>query len=463
MPSRPMTRSSASLAIAVLLCVLASAACGRQPPPLILLVTVDTLRADRLGAYGSPLELTPNLDRLASESVVFEQAVTPAPFTLAALGALHTGRYPEELGIGTNASILPDDVDTLATLLHADGWRTGAVTSNYVLGAQTGIARGFERYDHELTTRERNRGVADRAGEDTTRAAVRMLDALRAERDERIFLWVHYQDPHGPYTPPAACSAPPGPPPEGVVDGILPVAKNQRGFDAIPRYQALGDEQQTLAYRAAYDGEVRCVDRAIGTLLDAVRSRGLLDGALVLFTADHGESLGEGGVWYSHGTQLDAAQLRVPLFLRMPGRSPERRAEVASLLDVAPTLLARIGVPAPESAHGRDLLASGAGEQSRTVLLSTLDEALPERRVGIVADGYRYVMVLQGRGPKERLTRLGAELEDLAAAQLQRAGAMRLQLTAGFAGLASRRPARTLELSAQEKERLRALGYVHDP
>jgi len=440
-----------------------AAACASQPPQLVLLVSVDTLRADRLGSYGSPLGLTPALDRLADGSILFETTLAPAPFTLPSVAAMLTSRLPTSLGVRSNRSILPDGVPTLAGMLRDAGWRTGAVTSNYVLRTETGIDRGFEHYDHELGAQEQNRELPERAAPETTAAAVEMLDALLAEPGGPVLLWVHYQDPHGPYTAPEDCAAEPGPPPPGVEDRDLPFSRSDRGFGSLPRYQRLGDVRQSRHYRAAYHAEIRCLDRSIGALLEAVEARGLMPETLVLMTADHGESLGERGVWFAHGSRLDDAQTRVPLLVRLPGGTGERRDELASLLDVAPTLLAAVGLDPPPGAEGRDLLQPAprpAGPDGRVLLLSTLDEVAPELRLAVVADGQRYVRVA-GAGPvQERVAPLGAESAGTAPGAGELA-AMRRRLAAEVARLGPARPERRVALDADEIERLRALGYLH--
>ena len=175
---------------------------GPAPPRLLLLLTVDTLRADHLGAYGSELGLTPNLDALARESLVFTAAYAASAFTLPSMGALLTGHYPESLGLWSNESLVPDTAPTLAEELRRRGWRTGAVVSNFVLRRSSGLDRGFDLFDDEFPDWETTRGVPERTASDTTDAALATLGAC-AEAASRCFLWVHYQDPHGPYTPPA--------------------------------------------------------------------------------------------------------------------------------------------------------------------------------------------------------------------------------------------------------------------
>ncbi|TFG93919.1 MAG: hypothetical protein E4H11_07765, partial [Myxococcales bacterium] len=227
---------------------IAAVGCARTPPPrVLLLVTVDTLRADHLGAFGSDLGLTPHLDALARESLVFEAAYAAAPLTLPSLATLFTGRYPEELGIRSNESTLPAGVPTLATELRARGWRTGAVISNFVLREGSGLARGFDRYDDALPRREAVRRWPERIARDATDAALGFLDACAAER---CFVWVHYQDPHGPYDPPPGRREGQLPRASEAPDARrrLPVASDHAGIGAIPAYQFLGGRRDVAFY-----------------------------------------------------------------------------------------------------------------------------------------------------------------------------------------------------------------------
>jgi len=171
--------------------------------PDVFLLTVDTLRADRLAVYGSGRSLTPRLDGLAAESLVFEHAYAPAPFTLPSVSSLHTGRHPLVTGVTSNLGVIPEAVPTLAERLQQAGWRTGAVVSNFALRRVTGLDRGFDHYDDRFNQVERNRNQPERIAQDTREAALALLDRMMEAGEAPVFLWVHFQDPHGPYTPPS--------------------------------------------------------------------------------------------------------------------------------------------------------------------------------------------------------------------------------------------------------------------
>lgn len=446
-------------AVVVLLC----AACGSSDPPRrLLLVSVDTLRADHLGAYGGPPGLTPHLDALAAESVLFERVFAPAPFTLPSVGALLTGLYPDESGLVGNFFQLADDVPTLATLLAERGFATAAVVSNPVLRAAAGLGRGFGVYDDTLDGRDPLRGLPERDAERTTAAALAALDDLLDRADGALFLWVHYQDPHGPYTPPAGYREAHLDAERARDDGRRKLSLRPAGTatGGIPDYQYVPGADEVAFYRAGYAGEVSYVDQQIGRLLAGVEARGLGD-ALVAFTADHGEGLGGRDYWFDHGEQLTDPHVRVPLLLRIPGRSAERRTELASLVDLAPTLLAALDVSAPATS-GRDLLGRLPSLPWHAVLLRG---AAPSDRVGVVSGGHKLIATPSEGGLREELYREGAEAgpDDLVDEAALRGWWMRRRLSSLVAKQAFRTPRRQSDLSEEERIQLRALGYAPAP
>jgi arylsulfatase len=456
---RPV-RYAATLLGAVLVLSCGDGGDGRRD---LLLVTVDTLRADRLGAYGSGLGLSPHLDELASESLVFSHAFSTASYTLPAVISLLTGRLPDELGIRANVSVFRGDVPTLATRLWNQGWSTGAVVSNAILKRRVGIHAGFERYDDALPQWERNRSVPERIAADTTDAALAMLESLHAEGDGPVFLWIHYQDPHGPYAPPPGYRERYLEPERRAPDGArrLPIDESQVGDAGIPAYQRIGDEREVGFYRAGYDGEIRYVDEEVGRLLRSVRERELMDEPVVVFTADHGEGLGEDDYWFAHGEYLTDPIVRVPLFVRAPGLAPARRDDVASLIDLVPTITRLVGADPPVGYPGRDLLAPGASSESSRALLTT-GRISKVPREGLVSGGYHYLVSLTESGPRERLFRVGRPDREIGSER----GDLLDALRAEHLELKQRHRAGSEELRALEPEELRqleALGYLRRP
>jgi arylsulfatase len=352
---------------AVAACAVALAACTDSAPVArarrVVLITCDTLRADRLGAYGYPLPTSPEVDRFARESIVFEEAYTTAPWTGPALSSLLTGRMPEEVGVGRgNRFYMPADVRTLAEAVFDGGIPTGAVVSNWVLRrpspsrGDVGVAQGFVHFDDEMKSAEPNREAFERDAEGTTDAAIRWLDKQKQANTDRFFLWVHYQDPHGPYAPPAenarAFERP------LTSEAEVPTGETNSGKDQIPKYQAIAGQQQPESYRIRYDGEVRTFDQGFGRLIEWLRKSDWFDDALIVFTADHGESLGEHGYWFCHGENLNREVVRVPFVVHFPKGAThpiarpaggyQRFAPIVGHLDLWPTVIDAFGLtPTP--------------------------------------------------------------------------------------------------------------------
>ncbi|MCP3984110.1 MAG: sulfatase [bacterium] len=438
------------------------AACSGSPPEGLILISIDTLRADRLAAYGGELGLTPHLDALANKSLVVRNAFAPAPFTLPSVGAMLTGRYPDELGIQNNTAVLPDQIPTLASWLGQHGWRTAAVVSNFVLRKKTRLDRGFDYYDAAMRSRERVRGLPERGADGTTTSALRLLDLVSGRGSGPIFLWVHYQDPHGPYTAPAEWDAPAGPPPRGVEDRTLPVSTDDQGSGALPRYQALGDRRDTASYRAAYHAEIRFVDEQVGRLLDGIDRRGLLEDSVVIFTADHGESLGESDRWFAHGEALTASETAVPMFLRIPDGEVGELPRLGSPLDVFPTALAALGIEPPPHFSGEDLLDGTEREAPRTLWLSNLSVG-SVRRQALLSDGIRYIVTRRSLGEVEELTWYGGEQDQGRDISPERRASLRSTFRELRTRLAAPRPGKQQDLTREECQNLRALGYLIEP
>jgi choline-sulfatase len=320
-PAEREFASRRAAGVAIFTLVAALSACARpQPPQHLLLVTLDTFRADRVGAYGHNGGLTPNLDRLAAEGVRFDAAWSSAPLTLPSHATLLTGLQPVAHGLRQNGSgTLAADVETLATRLAAEGFRTGAWVSAFVLNHRFGLARGFATYDDEIAQRPgRPAGMeAQRPGRDVVDRA---LAWFQTRDGRRQFLWVHLFDAHAPYEPP---------------------------------------EPSRSKAVSPYDGEIAETDAQLGRLLAALDAAGLAKETLVVVAADHGEALGDHGE-PTHGLLLYEPTIRVPLVVRATGRLAPGGAVTTpvGLVDLAPTIASLLGVswPTPPSpTNGRDL------------------------------------------------------------------------------------------------------------
>lgn len=312
--------------------------------PNVLLITVDTLRADHLGAYGYALPTSPELDRIAREGVVFTDAVTPVPTTAPALASLLTSRHANGHGVRENFAELPEEMATIAEAFSAAGYATAGFYGNGAI--RNGFGQGFETFepfaDHWF--------FKDTAGADK---AIAWLATV----EEPWLLWIHFMDPHGPYnsSPPARSKALvyPNTP---RLERVLPHAETNYGFGVVPKYQRLPKHTKVVDYVRRYDGEIIGTDVEIGRLRDALERHGVLDETLLVVTADHGESLGEERYFFQHGTLLNDSSVRIPLILRHPGLAAGTRNETpASLVDLFPTIAALAGVDVPAGLVGRDL------------------------------------------------------------------------------------------------------------
>jgi len=329
------------LLIAVAASVVAVWLRASRAPPGVVLVSIDTLRADRVGAYGSSAGLTPNLDRMAATGVVFENAWTTAPLTVPAHTSMLTGLLPPVHGLRTNArgqrlpAATARPYATVAEVFRREHYRTAAFVSASVLrGARTGLDAGFDVYDDVAA-------AAPGALHDSERDGVETVDAALAwvrSSEERFFLWVHLFDPHAPYD---------APPPWGAGSSHV------------------GDAE-------GYDAEVRYADHALGRLRDGLRDAGFGD-AVIVVVSDHGEGLGAHGE-STHGYLLHEETLHVPFVISAPGLVAEggRRQEPVSVGDVAPTLVTLAGISLPPMMDGRPLFAGGSHRKERVPYAESL-------------------------------------------------------------------------------------------
>lgn len=328
---------STSRGFAIAICIFALFGCSRakspgsarRGPPNVVVITVDTLRADRLGCYGFAGARTPHIDRLASEGVRVARASVSSPITLPSHTSIFTGLEPPAHGVRNNGTYrVPDQLETLAERFKRSGYRTHAVVSAEVLNHRFNLSQGFDEYDDALWTESRGSGVVyrERPAERTIDRALQVLSALPAfQSQERIplFLWVHLFDPHWPYSPP--------------------------------------QEDAKLA-ETPYDGEIAYVDRQIGRLVKALEDAKILDNTIFVLTSDHGESLGEHGE-ATHAIFIYESTIRVPLIVRYPRELPTGKVyeHPVRSVDLMPTILALAGIET-HATQGVDLSSALAGE-----------------------------------------------------------------------------------------------------
>jgi arylsulfatase len=443
----PLAPLRCGFAVALVTCA-TSLGCHFSEPELpaprhLVLITVDTLRADRLGAYGYAEANTPAIDALARESLRFERAYAHASATVPSMASLFTGRLPARTGVVNNAGRIPAGVPTLTERLRADGFDTAAFIGNWALRRGRGFERAFETYTRSFAGREAVRLHPENPGQRLTDLAADWLAKRDAAR--RFFLWVHYQEPHGPYQPPGFETQ--GDATEG---RVLTRSGSNSGRGAIPDYQWLGHGRLD-EYLARYDGEVSEADYQVGRLLDALRERELLDATLLIFTADHGEAFGEEDLFLAHGEGLGEVLVRVPLLLRLPGRRAGVRSDAVRLIDVAPTALTLLGVGAADL-PGMSLFA----EEGDRITAAQMEPIRGTRRWRSVRDG-RFELRESGAGMLELrdLERGGTPLAHGEEAEVRsRLGAALREL----APWAENRSAP--DLTDEDRQGLRALGYL---
>ena len=425
--------------------------------PNLVLIYVDTLRRDHLSCYGRERWTTPSFDRLAAGSVQFRNATSPASHTVPAVCSVMTCRYPHSRGLARGEPFqLPGDSLTLAGLLRGAGYRTAAFIGNYILGRDydTRIWQGFEVFDDRFPQRESERRIPEREAGALSRAAVSWI---RAHRDQRFFLWLHFQDPHGPYTPP-----------EGPANGsllteygpqrVVPLAPDNFSPGGIPVYQCLGGEDDPCHYLAGYDGEISHTDRHVGLVLSWLRRLGLYEETVVVLLSDHGEAMEDDhGYYFCHGHDLTEDQVRVPLLLHVPGEGGGRVvSREVSTLDLFPTLLGLAGVEVPPGLPGRDLLSATDEPGTEEVVLTFTGGGIRAIRSGpwkLIQRGGRTFLYNTDLDPEETVDLSGEERERT----LRMTRAMKnARAAAGRPGAGGT----TAGWNDYVRRRLRSLGYL---
>ncbi|HVT43463.1 MAG TPA: sulfatase-like hydrolase/transferase [Thermoanaerobaculia bacterium] len=405
--------------IAAILLVMTGCGGGELPPPSatspVIIISIDTLRSDRLPAYGYERNSTPHIDALAADSLLFEHAYTHAPLTLPAHASLFTGLLPADHGVRDNIGFrVRDDVPTLAEMMRDRGYATGAAVSAYVLRKETGIARGFEFYDDAVQqSPEHALGMMERSGQATADSALAWIDRTQ----KPFFLFLHLFEPHAPYDPPEP-------------------------------FRAL--------HRDRYDGEVAWTDRIVGRFLDGLRSRNLYDDSIIIFLSDHGEGLGDHGE-SEHGLLLYRETVQVPLIVKLPGRRSggTRVVHPVQIVDIVPTIAELTGASPPPSLAGRSLLGA-AGDARRPIVAETF---YPRFNLGwselysLIEGPHHYI---EGRrGELFDLQDDPAETKNLLTEERKKVASMRAAL-ARF----KREPESPGAVGAEERAGLAALGYL---
>lgn len=450
---------------------------GGQEVQNVLLITVDALRADRLGAYGYPRPTSPRLDSLAARATLFEHCFAQGNVTELSMGALLTSLYPSMHGVRRQqhlASPLAPEIETLAENLRDAGLRTAGLMTNPYLKREWGLTQGFDRIDefqygylHLLPVRllkvlHRIRPPA-RIGNLQVPTATAVTDRALAElaraKGEPFFLFVHYMDVHHPYLPPVRS--------EGLfrTSGASPTEANALWKRYWPLFKELPSEKEIIApadlrrFSDLYDGCIRYVDGEIGRLLDGLRARGVAGNTLVVVAADHGDEFMEHGNMLHLSPFLYDELTHVPLIVHWPGQTEGRRtAELVQLIDVMPTLLAACDLPACAGAQGRSLLPllrSDAGWAAAPVFnqsYACVAVRTPTRKLMLDLPNDRAYGYRLDLDPQETENVFGQDpgcdsLTTVLEGFMRRA----MYLPAGI---------RPTELDARTREVLRSIGYV---
>ncbi len=444
--------------------------------PRVLLIVVDTLRADALSCASPSGPPTPNLDRLAARATRFSAARAAAPWTLPSVATILTGVSPLVHRATRRDSVLPEGIPTLAERLAAEGYRTAAIGHNYVLSPTRRLDRGFDEYLFSArgTPPARSLGFllfeawrSDPSEQEPVARKIseRALDWIDEHASEDFFLWLHYYDPHLAYEPPAGFG-PRGPPPSGMKWSLSFAA-----FEKIRGGYLVPDEAGRRWIRALYDGEVRLLDQELGALFDELESKGLLEDTLVLLTSDHGEEFFEHD-GFEHGHTVFEEVLRVPLIVKLPGQREGAIVEGPVTLEgLAPSLLALCGVASEPGAFsappwfGPDGKPAPAAEQGALFGTGTL---YYQDRAALLFGGWKYAKdLVSGKEELYDLARDPGETRSLARDEPERLAQARARCEAVFQAAQALREryavgegART-ELGAGELGALEDIGYVN--
>jgi arylsulfatase A-like enzyme len=438
----------------LLLPILAFAACSEQPPPVarnVIVISVDTLRADRLGCYGHELPTSPNIDALAREGVVFDDASSTSAWTLPAHASLLVGRYPTRHGVRALGEALPRDLPTLASMLRVHGFATGAVVN--LLALQTHqLLSGFESV--EMLESDQS---AEGAAASVTRLATMWLER---QQDKRTLLFLHYYDVHSDYR-----SLP-------HYEGLFTERTNhhQGSTDQVLSIAATGRVQKSEAERLSrlYDAGVRQLDDELGRFFRWLEEQGRLENTLVVLTSDHGEEFFDHGpehpartIGVSHGHSLYQELVRIPLIMRGPSVPRGIRVEApVSLVDVTTTVLGALGLRAPSGLDGMDLrpLFEKEAAIERPLFIATSGSRGKSSLEGVRRGQHKLVVDVEtGRRELYDLEKDPGESVDLSAEHPEIVELLGEDLSWMRA---QRREGEVRRLSEEEKERLRALGYL---
>ncbi len=449
------------LLFALLLCC--SVACdggARDARPNVILIVADTTRRDKLGCYGDGSGLTPNVDRLAQQGALFEQASGHAPWTLPSSASLLTSLLPQQHGAGGHLgkfTALDPGVETLAERFRGAGYATASIVNVDFLGPVFGLTRGFEHSDVQAFASN----VEVRRADATTTAALTWIDRVRKTDERPFLLLVHYFDAHAVYDPPQPFRR----------RFAAEADREDTSFVFGTRDHMLALRRGTLALDPAvlaraerlYEGEIAYMDQEIGRLLDGLTQRQLDAGTIVCFTTDHGEEfLDHGG--FEHGHSLHAELIDVPLILRGPDIDPRRVAEPVRHIDVLPTLCELTGMAVRPSYAGRSLVPALLGEPLPPAPTLAHGNFWGAPLSSLRAGSLKVIVDAASPGAAPALYdwhKDAREVRDLGAAEASAAGQLAAELARLEATLGQKRGG-AVELDPHMQDTLTQLGYMGD-
>jgi len=406
----------------------------------VLLISIDTCRADHLGCYGYPLNTTPHIDAIAKKGIVFENAFSPQPFTLPAHCSMLTGTIPPFHGVLDNSDYkLSEDNTTLAQLLKRKGFSTAGFVSSFVLDACFGLNKGFDLYDDDFADTSNTMGINQCTGDEISQEAIEWLDTHKHENN---FMFLHYYDPHFTYAPPE------------------PFASK---FKNVPR-----PEHMSLPFKQVfldgYTNEIAYTDHCIGQVINKLKQLGLYDSTLIIITSDHGEMLGQHGE-ASHGYFIYQPAIKVPLIVKTPGRTKSLRiTHSVGIADIVPTVCALLNIEIPTPVQGQDLSPCFKGETLPSPDQPLFCQSLESTKynanslLGVVTDQYKYIRTT--RPELYDLVKDPYELNNMAARQPDQLQAMEDTLQQILADASQRKASAKAGLDEATRRRLESLGYV---
>lgn len=432
---------------------------GWRARPNVILIVLDTFRADRVGAYGNAQGLTSFLDRWAAHSTVYERAYATSAWTIPSIASLLLAQYPSEHQMTNYPTVLPANTRTLPVVLRAHGFSTAAFSGNMQIATDQGFGQGFDTF--QLILGPQLKGDAA----DINRGALAWLDQRRA-RDRPFFLYLQYMDTHGPYIEYRGLTDP-RPPELRASDSDLNGRLNDGSVAAVLGNREPWHFEPAELHRLLdlYDGAVKYLDRCLGELLGSLERANLLADSLVIITADHGEEFGEHGM-FAHGVSLHESSIHVPLIVRFPGQTLARRlAYPVELAGLAPALLQQLDIPEPSEFH---VAALPFGERAATRAVNPIFSELIETRPNdfrlhryALIDGMHKLLVTQdGEYVYEDLTADPHENHALSAAPFgDRLRQGLVAVTSALNAVPGVRQAAPLD--DQTRQRLHALGYAN--